>query len=93
VIVEEPRPATSSIRPGAIAAAVASCWNTRTGSSVLSTVTVVDSLIRLVEAAARFTTAVGDDSGIDAVWCSPTPKKSRPTSSATLIASRTSRTA
>jgi hypothetical protein len=90
---DDPRPATASIRPGAIAAAVASCWNTRIGSSVDSTVTVVPSPIRRVWAAAALTSAVGDDSGIERVWCSPKPKKSSPTSSATCTASSTSRMA
>jgi hypothetical protein len=81
------------MRPGAIAAAVASCWNTRIGSSVDSTVTVVPSLIRSVEAAAAVTSDVGEDSGIERAWCSPKPKKSRPTSSASRTASSTSRTA
>ena len=80
-------------RPGAIAAAVASCWNTRIGSSVDSTVTVVPSRIRRVEEAAALTNAVGDDSGIERVWCSPKPKKSRPTSSARRTASSTFRIA
>ena len=93
MIADDPRPATTSMRPGAIAAAVASCWNTRIGSSVESTVTVVPSLIRCVEAAAAMTSDVGDDSGIERVWCSPKPKKSRPTSSATCTASSTSRIA
>jgi hypothetical protein len=92
-MADDPRPATTSMRPGAIAAAVASCWNTRIGSSVDSTVTVVPSPIRRVDAAAALTRAVGDDSGIDCVWCSPKPKKSRPTSSATCTASSTSRIA
>jgi hypothetical protein len=52
---------------GAIAAAVASCWKTRIGSSVDSTVTVVPSPIRSVAAAAALTIAVGEDSGIDRV--------------------------
>src|SRR5215213_6738040 len=77
-MVEEPRPATASMRPGAIAAAVASCWNTRSGSSVDSTVTVVPRVIRCVEAAAAVTSDVGEDSGIDRVWCSPNPKKVEP---------------
>ena len=93
MIADEPRPATVSIRPGAIAAAVASCSKTRSGSSVDSTVTVVPSPIRCVGAAAAFTIAVGEDSGIEAVWCSPNPTKSRPTSSATCTASSASRTA
>jgi hypothetical protein len=93
VIADEPRPATVSMRPGAMAAAVASCWNTRSGSSVDSTVTVVPSLIRSVDAAAAVTSDVGEDSGIERVWCSPKPKKSRPTSSASFTASRTLRIA
>ena len=32
-----------------------------------------------VDAAAALTSTVGDGSGIDCVWCSPKPKKSRPT--------------
>jgi hypothetical protein len=87
VTVEDPRLATASTRPGAIAAAVASCWNTRSGSSVDSTVTVVPSLIRRVDAAAALTIAVGEDCGIERVWCSPKPKKSSPTSSARRTAS------
>jgi hypothetical protein len=76
-----------------MAAAVASCWNTRVGSSVDSTVTVVPSPMRCVVAAGALTSAVGDDSGIERVWCSPTPKKSSPTSSARCTASSTSRIA
>jgi hypothetical protein len=64
-MVEEPRPATASMRPGAIAAAVASCWNTRIGSSVDSTVTVVPSPMRWVDAPAALRSDVGDDTGID----------------------------
>jgi hypothetical protein len=61
------------MRPGAIAAAVAICSKTRSGSSVESTVTVVPSPIRVVEAAAALISDVGDDSGMEAVWCSPKP--------------------
>jgi hypothetical protein len=93
VMSEDPRPATISTRPGAIAAAVAICSKTRSGSSVDSTVTVVPSPIRRVEAAAALTSDVGDDSGIDGVWCSPKPKKSSPTCSATCTASSTFRIA
>jgi hypothetical protein len=46
---------------------VASCWNTRIGSSVDSTDTVVPSPMRWVDAAAALTSAVGDDTGIDGV--------------------------
>ena len=52
VIADEPRPATASIQPCAIAAAVESCWKRRMGSSVDSTETVVPSLIVRVDAAA-----------------------------------------
>jgi hypothetical protein len=81
------------MRPGAIAAAVASCSNTRMGSSVESTETVVPRPMRWVLAAAALTIAVGDDNGMDRVWCSPKPKKSRPTSSASFTASSASRIA
>ena len=56
-----------SMRPGAIAAAVASCWKTRMGSSVESTETVAPSLIVRVDAAAAVTSDVGDDTGIERV--------------------------
>jgi len=49
--------------------------------------------MRRVDAAAALTRAVGDDSGIERVWCSPNPKKSSPTSSASCTAARTSRIA
>jgi hypothetical protein len=93
VLADDPRPATTSMRPGASAAAVASCWKTRIGSSVESTETVVPSRIRRVEAAAAVTSDVGDDTGIERVWCSPKPKTSRPTASATCTASSASRIA
>lgn len=92
-MADEPRPATAPTRPGAMAAAVASCWKTRSGSSVDSTVTVVPRPIRSIWAAAAVTREVGEDNGMDGVWCSPKPKKSNPTSSASRTASRTSRTA
>lgn len=81
------------MRPGAIAAAVAICWNTRIGSSVDKTDTAVPSLMRRVEAAAAFTRLVGEEIGIERVWCSPMPKKSSPTSSARWAASSASRIA
>jgi hypothetical protein len=58
-----------------------------------STETVAPSLIRRVEAAAALMSDVGDDAGIERVWCSPKLKKSRPTSSARRTASRASRIA
>jgi hypothetical protein len=56
-------------------------------------VTAVPSPIRWVDAAAAVTSDVGEDSGIEGVWCSPKPKQSRPTSSATRTASSTLRMA
>ena len=58
-----------------------------------NTETAVPNLIRLVEAAAAFTSEVGAESGIEGVWCSPRPKKSRPTSSARRTASNALRIA
>ena len=52
-----------------------------------STVTAVPSSIRDVDAAAALTIDVGEERGMEAVWCSPKPKKSNPTSSATWTAS------
>ena len=55
--------------------------------------TEVLSVMSFVEAAAALITDVGDESGIVAMWCSPTPKTSRHTSSASRIDSSTSRMA
>lgn len=77
--MDDPRPATASIRPGAIASATASCSNTWIGSSVDSTVTAVQIRMRSVVAAAAVTMEVGEASGMERVWCSPKPKKSNPT--------------
>jgi hypothetical protein len=63
-----------STRPPEIALAVANCWNTRTGSSVLKTLTELPSVIRVVAAAAAEIIDPGEDAGISRVWCSPTPK-------------------
>lgn len=50
--MKEPRPAMISARPLETRSRVANCWNTRTGSSELSTVTALDSRIAEVLAAA-----------------------------------------
>ena len=50
--MNEPRPTIRSIRPLLIRSSVANCWNTRTGSAALSTVTALPSRIRPVRAAA-----------------------------------------
>ena len=71
--MEEPRPAMISTRPPLTMEAVAICWYSRIGSSVDSTLTAVDSVIVAVTAAAALITADGEDTGIEAVWCSPTP--------------------
>ena len=50
--MNEPRPTTRSMRPFEIRSSVANCWNTRTGSAALSTVTALPSRMREVRAAA-----------------------------------------
>ena len=57
-----------------------------------STVTALVSLMREVRAAAAASTMAGDDTGKSGRWCSPTPKMSRPTWSASSISSTNSRT-
>ena len=49
--MNEPRPAMISARPPDSRSTWANCWNTRTGSSELSTVTALDRRIRSVRAA------------------------------------------
>jgi hypothetical protein len=64
-----------SIRPPPeIASAIANCWKTRTGSSVLITDTPLPRMICFVAAAAALMMDPGDDPGISRVWCSPTAK-------------------
>ena len=72
-----------------VSAAAASTQRIKLGT----TVTVVPRPILSVAVAAAVTSEVGDDSGIPRVWCSPKPKKSSPTSSATRTASMASRIA
>ncbi len=50
--MNEPRPAMISARPLERRSSVENCWNTRTGSSELSTVTALVSLMVFVLAAA-----------------------------------------
>jgi len=54
---------------------------------------VLPSPIRWVTAAAALMTEVGEDTGMFSVWCSPIPKKSSPTASASWMASIRSRIA
>lgn len=56
-----------STRPPEIALAVANCWKTRTGSSVLKTLTELPRMIRVVAAAAAEIIAPGEDAGISRV--------------------------
>ena len=55
-----PRPAVSSARPWLMRSMVANCWKTRTGSSVLRTVTALPTLICRVCAATAASTVAGE---------------------------------
>ena len=59
--MNEPRPAMISARPPDSRSTCAKSWNTLTGSSELSTVTALDSRIRLVRAAIAASTTAGDE--------------------------------
>ena len=85
--MNEPRPAMISARPSESRSSVLKSWNTRTGSSELSTETALVSRIVFVRAAAAASTTAGDDTVKSGRWCSPTPKMSRPTWSASSISS------
>src|ERR1700691_4653710 len=73
------------------ASSVAKRWNTRIGSSELSTVTAEPRRIRLVRVAIAASRTSGADTAKSARWCSPTPKASTPTSSASTPSSTTLR--
>src|SRR4029077_14858483 len=88
--MNEPRPATISALPFESRSSVANSWNTRTGSAALRTVTALVRRIRWVRAAAAARITVGAESRNSRRWCSPMPKTSRPTSSASAIASSNS---
>ncbi len=89
--MNEPRPAMISARPPEIRSSVAKSWKTRTGSSELITLTALVSRMRLVRAAAAASTTAGAETAKSGRWCSPTPKTSRPTWSASSISSSRSR--
>ena len=89
--MNEPRPAMISARPPDSRSSVAKSWNTRTGSSELSTVTALVRRMRCVRAAAAASTTAGAETTKSGRWCSPTPKTSRPTWSASSISSMSSR--
>ena len=59
--MNEPRPAMISARPFESRSSVANCWNTRTGSSELRTLTALVSRIVSVRSAAAASTTAGDD--------------------------------
>ncbi len=88
--MNDPRPAMISARPPESRSSVANCSYTRTGSSELSTVTALVSLIRLVRAAIAASTTVGADTTNSGRWCSPTPNTSSPSWSASSASSITS---
>ena len=90
--MNEPRPAMISARPPESRSSVANCWKTRTGSSELSTETALVRRIRSVRAAAAASTTAGAETAKSGRWCSPTPKTSSPTRSASSISSTSSRT-
>ena len=89
--VNEPRPRMTSARPFDAASSVANRWTTRTGSSELSTVTAEPRRMRLVRPAIAASTTSGAETAKSARWCSPTPKKSTPSVSASTASSMTSR--
>src|SRR5829696_8406508 len=80
-----------SARPSDSPSSVANCSKTRTGSSVLRTVTALARRIRLVRVAAPASATAGEETAKSGRWCSPTPKTSSPTASASSISSTSSR--
>ena len=59
--MNEPRPTMISARPPERRSSVENSWNTRTGSSELSTVTALVSRMRFVRCAAAARTTAGAD--------------------------------
>ena len=91
--MNEPRPRVTSARPPETASRVEKRWKTRIGSSELSTVTEVPSRIRSVWPAIAASTTSGALIAKSGRWCSPMPKKSRPTWSASTASATTCRIA
>ncbi len=83
----------TSARPFEIASTVANRWNTRTGSSELSTVTPDPSRIREVREAIPASTVSGVEIEYSGRWCSPRAMASTPSSSARTASSITWRIA
>ena len=71
--MNEPRPTTISARPCESRSSVANCWNTRTGSAALRTVTALVRRMLLVRAAAAPRMTGGAESRYSLRWCSPMP--------------------
>ena len=86
--MNEPRPTTISALPCEMRSSVAKSWKTRTGSSALWTWTALARRIRPVRAAAAERMTAGDVSRNSRRWCSPIPKTSSPTWSASSISAR-----
>ena len=89
--MNDPRPAMISARPALSRSSVAKSWKTRIGSSELSTLTALVRRMRDVRSAPAARTTAGADTAKSGRWCSPTPKTSRPTWSASSISSTRSR--
>ncbi len=88
--MNEPRPTMISARPPETRSSVANSSKTRTGSSELRTETALVRRIREVRAAIAASTTAGADTAKSGRWCSPTPKTSSPTCSASSASSRSS---
>ena len=85
--MNDPRPAMISARPFESRSTVAKSWNTRTGSSELITETALVRRIFEVRAAAAASTTAGEETTKSGRWCSPIPKTSSPSWSASSISS------
>jgi hypothetical protein len=79
----------TSARPFDNASTVAKRWNTRTGSSELSTVTPEASRMREVREAIPASTVSGVEIEYSGRWCSPNAMTSIPSSSASTASATT----
>ena len=85
--MNEPRPAMISARPPESRSTVANCWKTRTGSSELEHADGAREPDPLRPTAAAASTVAGAETAKSGRWCSPMPKTSSSTSSASSISS------
>ena len=76
--MNEPRPAMISARPPERRSSVAKSWNTRTGSSELSTLTALVSRIRWCARRRPASTTAGAETAKSGRWCSPTAEDVEP---------------